>query len=135
MATTRRRDGAARDSELHALFRAIAADDDEAISRVLAEAPELARMGAVTGATRASAQRFYLAGVGHYVYAGDTALHVAAAGFNGRVARQLIKRGADPNATNRRGATPLHYAAACLPGSSRWNPKTQSAIVDYLIRA
>jgi hypothetical protein len=49
--------------------------------------------------------------IAHYIYAGDTALHVAAAAFRRDVAEMLVRRGADCHAKNRRGAQPLHYAA------------------------
>ena len=44
-------------------------------------------------------------------HAGDSALHEAAAFGVSRLCEQLVRAGADPNATNRRGLTPLHHAA------------------------
>src|SRR5947209_5995251 len=96
------------DSALQALIRAIAADP-AAASRLLAASPALARARVVDGATRQAAKEHYLDEIAHYVYAGDTALHVAAAGYRDVLARKLIASGADARARNRRGAEPLHY--------------------------
>jgi hypothetical protein len=66
---------------------------------------------------------------------GDTALHIAAAAYQERIAIELIARGADVRAKNRRGAEPLHYAADGAPASPGWNPLAQAATVTSLIRA
>ena len=47
----------------------------------------------------------------HQLYAGDTALHMAAAAFQREVVEILVRNGADSRAVNRRGAEPLHYRA------------------------
>jgi hypothetical protein len=94
-----------------ALVRAIVAGDAATAEALLAASPELATAHAERGATRQDAADHYLGAIGHYLYAGDTALHVAAAGHRPDVARSLIRRGADVGARNRRGAEPLHYAA------------------------
>src|SRR6185295_13644058 len=62
---------------------------------------------------------------------GDTALHIAAAGFKFEVAQFLIDHGAKCAAKNRRGAEPLHYASDC----NTWNPAAQVATIERLIRA
>lgn len=123
------------DSDLRRLMEAIASADGPAVSGLLSAAPALARAALKEGATRAAAADNFLTGIGHYVYAGDTALHVAAAAHRPQIARQLIGLGADVSASNRRGATPLHYAADGNPGSPRWNPDAQSATVACLIGA
>ena len=86
------------------------------------------------GATRASPSP-YLRQIGHYVYTGDTALHIAAAAYRPEIARTLVAGGADVGARNRRGAEPLHYACDGQPGSDRWNPGAQAATLEYLLRA
>jgi ankyrin repeat protein len=117
------------------LLRAIAArDDGEALQR-LAAAPALARQVAVVGASRAAASDYFLDAITHYVYAGDTALHIAAAAYRRGIAEKLVAQGADPRARNRRGAEPLHYAADGVPGSPAWDPDAQGATVEYLIEA
>ncbi len=73
--------------------------------------------------------------IDHYVYAGDTALHVAAAGYRVEILRLLLDMGGDVSARNRRGAEPLHYAADGGPGSRSWNPSAQAETVRCLIEA
>jgi len=70
----------------------------------------------------------------HWLYVGDTPLHLAAAAQNIQAAKLLLKAGADANAENRRRATPLHYACDVRPAlSSVWNPKRQAAMISLLI--
>ena len=125
----------ARSAELMTLVRAIVADDAATTSRLLATSGSLASAQAAEGATREAATDYYLAEIGHYLYAGDTALHIAAAAYRLPVVRQLITMDADVGARNRRGAQPLHYAADGHPGSPRWNPGAQAATVTCLIQA
>ena len=48
----------------------------------------------------------------HWIYVGDTPLHLAAAGYRVEIVRLLLAAGADPNsAENHRRSGPLHYAA------------------------
>lgn len=117
------------------LVRAIVARDATRGSRLLASSPNLARHALGIGATRKVSTAYYFEEIAHYVYAGDTALHVAAAGYQLGIARELITLGAQPGARNRRGAEPLHYAADGIPGSPTWNPEAQASIVEYLIDA
>jgi len=51
------------------------------------------------------------------------------------VARDLVTRGADISARNRRGAEPLHAAVIGAPGSASWNPTGQRDVIVYLIEA
>jgi hypothetical protein len=118
-----------------ALVRAIVAGDATAADELLAESPELATARADTGATRQAAADHYLTEIAHYLYAGDTALHLAAAGHRDDLARSLIRRGADVGARNRRGAEPLHYAADGGPGSAGWDPGAQAATIACLLEA
>jgi ankyrin repeat protein len=53
------------------------------------------------------------------VYKGDTAVHVAAAASDPAIIRTLVERGGPVDATNRRGAQPLHYAVDGTPRSGR----------------
>jgi ankyrin repeat protein len=106
-----------------------------AASRLLAASPSLASAHLEQGATRQAAKDYYLDEIEHYLYAGDTALHLAAASYRPELARALVSAGADVSAKNRRGARPLHYAADGVPGSASWNPDAQAATVAYLINA
>ncbi len=125
----------ARDAALMTLVRAIVVGDAAAASRLLATSGWLASARAGEGATREAATDYYLAEIEHYLYAGDTALHIAAAAYRLPIVRQLITMGADVGARNRRGAQPLHYAADGIPGSPNWNPGAQAATVTCLIDA
>src|SRR5215813_11238234 len=90
------------DAQLMRLARAIVADKDAAAG-LLATSPMLARACFERGATRQNPRAYFLARIGHYIYAGDTALHVAAAAYKTNIARKLIATGADVRARNRRG--------------------------------
>lgn len=79
--------------------------------------------------------QYYLDEINHFVYAGDTALHIAAAAHHPDVVRTLIEIGADVSARNRRGAQPLHYAADGIPGSTAWRPAAQAAVIATLLGA
>jgi hypothetical protein len=125
----------AADSALLELVRAIAAGDDATSLRLLAASSALARAHIEEGATRRAAKEYFLDGIQHYAYGGDTALHIAAAGYRREVAKALIAAGADVRARNRRGAEPLHYAADGIPGSPSWNPREQAATIAVLLAA
>jgi ankyrin repeat protein len=125
----------ATDAALWRLLHAIVEEDEQTAMHLLESSPDLARKAIQRGATREISQPFFLDAIKRQVYARDTALHIAAAGYRADIAASLIARGADPRAKNRRGAEPLHYAAVGAPGSSYWNPKAQSRIIEHLIRA
>src|SRR5262249_50027573 len=78
---------------------------------------------------------FFLAESLAQVYQGDTALHAAGFSYNLPMAQELVARGADVRARNRRGAEPLHAATIGVPGSAHWNPERQRAVILYLIEA
>ena len=122
-------------SQLESFFRAIASGDSARALSMLEKSPALATAAAVTGATRQEATEYFLSEVSRYVYAGDTPLHVAAAGYRVDIARALLARGADARARNRRGAEPLHAASAGAPNSRHWNPAAQSEMIALLIAA
>jgi hypothetical protein len=125
----------AADSRLMKLIRAIVVGDDAAALRFLATSPALAIAKLRVGATRQAAREYFLDEIEHYVYTGDTALHLAAAAYRETIVRRLIAAGADVGAQNRRGAGPLHYAVDGAPGSRTWNPTAQAATVACLIEA
>jgi hypothetical protein len=125
----------ADDTALRQLMKAIAAGDEATALALLDGAPALATAALAQGATRAAVRENFLNEIAHYVYAGDTALHVAAAAHRPEVARALIAVGARLYARNRRGATALHYAADGGPGSPGWDPAAQAATIALLIAA
>src|SRR5215510_13540101 len=108
--------------------RLVVDGDVDRVSRRLRASPALAKMASPVGATRQEAKTFFFAAISHYVYAGDTALHMAAAAFRRPMAELLISHGADCRAKNRRGAEPLHYAA----DANRWEPRAQADVIKYL---
>lgn len=67
--------------------------------------------------------------ISHYIYGGDTALHLAAAAYRRPMAELLVAKGADCRARNRRGATPLHYAA----DGRGVDESAQSETIEYLV--
>jgi ankyrin repeat protein len=117
------------------LFCAIAAQNSAAAVELLAARPELARSSLQVGATRRAARQYFFDSIDHYAYAGDTALHLAAAAYEVEAARALLAHGAQAWARNRRGAEPLHYACDAIPGSKAWRPAAQRAMVELLLGA
>src|SRR5262245_22282297 len=117
------------------LVRAIVAGDAAAASHLLAASPAVAGACFEVGATRQTAKPYFLDEIKHFLYAGDTALHIAAAAYRTEIARKLITLGAAVRARNRRGAEPLHYAVDGIPGSDHWNPRLQTATIACLIEA
>lgn len=108
-------------------MRAIGAGDRARALSLLRAAPLLA----TAGMTRAD--ECFVAERHAQVYAGDTALHAAAFSYDRPIARQLVRRGADVAARNRRGATPLHAATMGGPGSDTWDPQRQRQIITWLV--
>ena len=123
------------DAELKRLVRTIVAADDPVVFALLEKKPGLAKAHFEDGATRQMAKPYHIDEIGHYLYSGDTALHMAAASYREKIARRLIAMGADVRARNRLGAEPLHYAVDGTPGSRAWNPGAQAATVACLLDA
>jgi ankyrin repeat protein len=123
------------DSALRELFAAIVEGDATGVSVQLSASPRLAQASIQTGATRQEPNGFFLDQIKRCVYAGDTALHIAAAAYETEIARMLLAAGADVHARNRRGQEPLHAASVGNPGSPRWNPSAQAATIILLIEA
>ena len=98
------------DAALMTLIRAMVATDRAVALSLLEANPALARAHFELGATRRTAKTYHMYEIGHYIYAGDTALHVAAAAHQQEIVQKLIAAGANVRARNRRGAEPLHYA-------------------------
>jgi ankyrin repeat protein len=111
--------------------RLVIRSDVADVSRRLAANRELARVVSEDGATRQEAASYFFDDIKHYLYAGDTALHMAAAAFRRPVAEVLLAHGADCRARNRRGAEPLHYAA----DANRPAFEAQRETIAYLVSA
>jgi len=107
------------------LVKAILADDRARVKELLKEHPALAMAGA--------AKAVLATEITHWIYPGDTALHIAAAGYRVEIAKLLLATGADVNAAkNHRRAQPLHYAA---DGCPTWNAERQVATICLLLDA
>jgi ankyrin repeat protein len=117
------------------LMRAIVGGDATTVDHLLVERPALATAALATGASRQRAEPYFFTAIAHYVYAGDTALHVAAAAHRPAIARALVAAGAGVAARNRRGAAPLHYAVDGGPGHPHWDRAAQVATIAALLAA
>jgi Ankyrin repeats (3 copies) len=116
-------------SDLSRLLLAIGAQDRSGTLARLEGSPALATAGLGRD------EEFFLEARRAQVYAGDTALHAAAFSYDVETARDLVGRGADIRARNRRGGEPLHAAVMGGPGWDRWDPDRQRAIIRYLVEA
>ena len=80
--------------------------------------------------------RLYQSQIVHWIYVGDTALHLAAAGHRVELVRLLLDAGADPNsAANHRQSSPLHYAADGAVNGPDWSAKRQVGTIRCLLDA
>ena len=78
--------------------------------------------------------KLYDSKIFHWIYVGDTPLHLAAAGYRLEIVRLLLAAGADPNAaTNHRGSSPLHYAADGYITGPAWDAKRQVETIRLLL--
>ena len=79
--------------------------------------------------------KLYRSNICHWIYLGDTLLHLAAAGYRVEIVRLLLASGADPNsAKNMRKSSPLHYAAdGCLTAPA-WNARRQVETIRCLLQ-
>jgi ankyrin repeat protein len=118
-----------RDGNLTSLLVAIANLDHKAVMDLLGATPSLATAGL------ARADEFFVAERLAHVYEGDTALHAAGFSYDREMVRDLIARGAQIRARNRRGGEPLHAAVIGVPGSASWHPTRQRDVILYLIEA
>jgi ankyrin repeat protein/trimeric autotransporter adhesin len=115
--------------------KVIVSGDCSTAIKLLDASPMLAKERALRGATRQASKQHFFDQILHYIYEGDTALHMAAAAYQSRIVAKLIAKGADVRARNRRGAEPLHYAVDGGPGLPAWNPSAQMKIIARLIWA
>lgn len=89
-----------------------------------------------SAATGFRGSRLYRVGLAHWVYAGDTWLHLAAATHATAAVAALLAAGADPDAArSRRKASPVHYAADGAPGDPCWDEARQVGTLRLLLAA
>ena len=114
---------------LDALLAAILDDDRP-------RAEELLKLDPALALCLVEEARLYESKILHWIYVGDTALHLAAAGFRVEIARLLLAAGADPNSTmNHRQSSPLHYAADGYINGPDWNAERQVETIRCLLDA
>jgi len=110
------------------LIAAVLKNDVPGTRQLLQSEPDLAT-------TSFRTEKLFRAEIFHWIYVGDTPLHLAAAGYRAEIVRLLLKHGADPNAArNRRKSTPLHYAAdgfiTCPAGAANPQVKTLECLLE-----
>ena len=107
------------------IFEAVL-QDDKTLVELLKRSPELSRQRMTQD---------YLVEKVHWLYVKDTPLHLAAAALKTAAAMILLKNGAEVNAENRRGATPLHYACDPRPVSCGARSREQQAkLIELLVQ-
>lgn len=80
--------------------------------------------------------RLYQSKIFHWIYVGDTALHLAAAGYRVEIVKLLLAAGANPNAArNHRQSGPLHYAADGYITGPAWDANRQVKTLRCLLGA
>jgi ankyrin repeat protein len=111
------------------LLAAIVDDDQRSVKKLLSQEPGLTKL-------TFKHPILYREKILHWLYVGDTASHLAAAGYRVEIVQQLLVAGADPNFNdNHRHATPLHYAADGYVNGVAWNPKRQVKTIEILLEA
>jgi len=114
---------------MDAILTAILDDDRPRVKELLKADPRLATC-------LIKETRFCEAKIFHWLYAGDTALHLAAAGYRVELVRLLLAAGSDPNSIrNHRQSGPLHYAADGYINGPDWNAKRQVQTIQCLLDA
>src|SRR5258705_13940299 len=110
------------------LLEAILDDDHTTVQQLLTSDSSLA-------SARVAEARFYDSVIFHWIYARDTALHLAAAGYRVEIVRLLLAAGADPNAAhNMRKSAPLHYAADGFIAGAGWDERRQVETIRCLLQ-
>jgi hypothetical protein len=114
---------------MDALLRAILDDNRATVERLLTADSSLV-------AACVSEARLYDQKIFHWLYVGDTALHLAAAGYRVEIVRLLLASGSDPKASmNHRHSGPLHYAADGYVSGPDYDPERQVQTIERLLAA
>jgi ankyrin repeat protein len=114
---------------IESLLKAILDDDEEKVGGLIKRDPALVSSPVET-------PRLYESKIYHWIYSGDTALHLAAAGYRTKIVATLLKAGADANASkNHRRSRPLHYAADGTPDIPNWDARRQVKTLNLLLDA
>jgi ankyrin repeat protein len=113
---------------LDEITSAIADDNVSAVRKLLKSDASLATRLIET-------PKLYDSGIFHWIYVGDTLLHLAAAGYRVEIVQLLLSAGSDPNAAkNKRKSTPLHYAADGFITGPAWDPEKQVETLRCLVK-
>src|SRR5438477_8768476 len=116
-------------TSMDAILTAILDDDRPRVKNLLKADPRLATC-------LINEARLYESKIVHWIYVGDTALHLAAAGYRVELVDLLLAAGANPNAvTNHRRSGPLHYAADGYVISPTWDADRQVKTIRRLLDA
>jgi Ankyrin repeats (many copies) len=116
-------------NSMETFLSAILDDDQPRVRQLLKSDPGLAT-------SLVDRARLYESKIVHWIYVGDTALHLAAAGHRAELVRLLLAAGADPNATtNHRQSGPLHYASDGYINGPDWNANRQVETLQILLDA
>jgi ankyrin repeat protein len=111
------------------LLRAIVDDDRARARQLIKQEPDLATC-------LTEKPRLYGGKIAHWLYANDTPLHLAAAGYRIEIARLLLTAGANVNsAASHRQARPLHYAADGYLRSPSYDAARQVKMIHCLLDA
>jgi len=114
---------------MEAILTAILGDDRAKVRELLKADPGLARRGI-------DEARLYQSKIFHWIYSGDVALHLAAAGYRVEIIQLLLAAGADPNSTaNHRQSGPLHYASDGYITGPDWSAQRQVKTIECLLDA
>jgi Ankyrin repeats (3 copies)/Ankyrin repeat len=112
---------------MNEMLKAILDNDVEATKKLLAGERSLATWTFRTA-------NLFRSSIFHWIYVGDTLLHLAAAGYRVEIIRLLLSSGADPNAAgNHRASSPLHYASDGHIACPVWDEERQVETIRCLL--
>jgi hypothetical protein len=109
------------------LLTAIVEDDRRMVAKLLKADNDLAKR-------LIEIPKLYRSKIFHWIYVGDTPLHLAAAGYRVEIVRLLLAAGTNPNAAgNMRRSSPLHYAADGFITGPVWDARRQVDTIRCLL--